>query len=183
MTADAGLRLRVIMGFAFLAPFIACESPDAGTESGGPEASSELRFEISISPDLEVGPLDGRVILLISTEAEPEPRFQSLRSTTPPQIVGGDVQHLAPGESTMLDAGSRGYPLESLGDIPPGDYYAQAVFNVYTTFNRADGHTIKAHMDQWEGQQWNRSPGNLIESCGAGAHRSQRGGGHPPDPG
>jgi hypothetical protein len=46
--------------------------------------------------------------------------------------------------------------------MPAGDYYVQAVLNVYTTFRRADGHTVEAHMDQWEGQQWNRSPGNLL---------------------
>ena len=37
----------------------------------------------------------------------------------------------------------------------------QALVNVYTEFHRADGHTIWAHMDQWEGQQFNKSPGNL----------------------
>jgi len=35
------------------------------------------------------------------------------------------------------------------------------VFNTYTTFHRGDGHVVKLHMDQGEGQQWNRSPGNL----------------------
>jgi len=123
---------------------------------------SEMRFEVSVSPDLALDPLDGRVILLISTTADPEPRFQSLRSQTPPQIIGDDVEGLRSGESTMLHASSRGYPLESFSEIPPGDYYVQAVLNVYTTFQRSDGHTIKAHMDQWEGQKWNRSPGNLV---------------------
>jgi hypothetical protein len=35
------------------------------------------------------------------------------------------------------------------------------VLNVYTQVHRKDGHTIWVHMDQWEGQQWNRSPGNF----------------------
>ena len=61
----------------------------------------------------------------------------------------------------VVDADTRGWPVESLAQIPAGDYTVQAVLNVYTTFHRADGHTIKAHMDQWEGQHWNRSPGNL----------------------
>ncbi len=147
-----------LLGGFLLACVVACGAP--------PEAriGTDLKFEISLSPDLETGPLDGRVILLISTAEEPEPRFQSLRSPNPPQIFGGNVGGIRPGESTMLDGGSRGYPLESLSGIPAGDYFVQAVFNVYTTFHRADGHTIQAHMDQWEGQQWNRSPGNLISS-------------------
>jgi len=123
---------------------------------------SNLQFEVAISPDLGTEPLDGRVLLLISTTDDAEPRFQSLRSLDPPQIFGGDVDGLGPGESTRLGYGVRGYPLESLAELPAGDYFVQAVLNVYTTFHRADGHTIKAHMDQWEGQQWNRSPGNLV---------------------
>jgi hypothetical protein len=43
----------------------------------------------------------------------------------------------------------------------PGTYNVQAVLNIYQTFHRADGHTVKLHADHGEGQQWNRSPGNL----------------------
>jgi hypothetical protein len=79
-----------------------------------------------------------------------------------PAVFGVDVEGLEPGTAAVIDAETRGWPLESVEDIPLGEYYVQAVMNVYTTFHRADGHTIKAHMDQWEGQQWNRSPGNLV---------------------
>ena len=145
---------------AFLFPLVisAC-APSAPEMVDG---YSDFRFEIAISPELDTGPLDGRVLLLLSEADDPEPRFQRLRSSNPPQIFGGDVEALRPGESTMLDGGSRGYPAESLAGVPAGEYFVQAVYNVYTTFNRADGHTMKAHMDQWEGQQWNRSPGNLV---------------------
>ena len=37
----------------------------------------------------------------------------------------------------------------------------QPFVNVYTRFPRADGKTVWLHMDQWEGQNWKRSPGNL----------------------
>jgi hypothetical protein len=33
--------------------------------------------------------------------------------------------------------------------------------NVYSEFRRADGHVLWMHDDQWEGQNWIRSPGNL----------------------
>ncbi|HYV98612.1 MAG TPA: alpha/beta hydrolase-fold protein, partial [Gemmatimonadaceae bacterium] len=49
-------------------------------------------------------------------------------------------------------------------DIPPGEYFAQAFVNVYTKFARADGHTVWLHNDQWEGQNWKRSPGNLYSA-------------------
>ena len=150
-------RVALSCATAFVVAFLlGCGGP------GEPAPGSDLEFEISISPELETGPLDGRIILLVSTTDQTEPRFQSLRSSNPPQIFGGDVEALGPGENTRLGVESRGYPLETMADIPPGEYFVQAVYNVYTTFQRADGHTIKAHMDQWEGQQWNRSPGNLV---------------------
>ncbi len=36
-----------------------------------------------------------------------------------------------------------GFPLEQFKDIPAGDYFVQAFFTVYTTFERADGHVLK----------------------------------------
>src|SRR2546429_4769761 len=49
----------------------------------------------------------------------------------------------------------------ALPGSPPGDYYVQAFVNVYNEFHRSDGHVVWMHDDQWEGQRWNRSPGNL----------------------
>ncbi|MDT9136442.1 hypothetical protein RSW15_25240, partial [Escherichia coli] len=48
--------------------------------------------------------------------------------------------------------------------MPAGDYYAQAVLNVYTQYKRSDGHTIWAHQDHWEGQRWAYAPGNLLST-------------------
>jgi Putative esterase len=76
-------------------------------------------------------------------------------------MFGRDVDALAAGAPVIIDATVPGYPLKSLADLPPGDYYAQAVLNIYTEFHRADGHVIWAHMDQWEGQDMVNAPGNL----------------------
>ena len=46
--------------------------------------------------------------------------------------------------------------------MPAGDYWMQPFVNVYTRFPRADGKTVWLHNDQWEGQDWKRSPGNLL---------------------
>ena len=35
---------------------------------------------------------------------------------------------------------------------------------MYSEFRRADGHVLWMHDDQWEGQQWRRSPGNLYSA-------------------
>jgi hypothetical protein len=38
----------------------------------------------------------------------------------------------------------------------------QPFVNVYTRFPRADGRPVWLHNDHWEGQDWKRSPGNLL---------------------
>jgi hypothetical protein len=77
-------------------------------------------------------------------------------------VFSADVSRLEPGATVIVDSTSPGYPLAKMEEIPAGDYYVQALLNVYTEFPRADGHTVWAHMDQWEGQDLARSPGNLV---------------------
>jgi hypothetical protein len=62
----------------------------------------------------------------------------------------------------VVDRRAIGFPYEDLRRLPAGDYYVQAIVNVYTRFDRADGRTVWAHMDQWEGQRWAFAPGNLF---------------------
>jgi len=75
---------------------------------------------------------------------------------------GVDVRQLEPGKPVIIDAGTPGFPLASLREVPAGEYSVQALLNVYTEFHRSDGHTVWAHMDQWEGQDMTRAPGNLV---------------------
>jgi hypothetical protein len=72
-----------------------------------------------------------------------------------------NADNLAPGQPVTIGPEVFGHPVRSLADLPPGDYVAQPFVNVYTRFARADGHTVWLHMDQWEGQNWKTSPGNL----------------------
>ena len=73
-----------------------------------------------------------------------------------------NVDGLKPGASAVIDNTTLGFPVDNLSHLPAGEYYIQAVLNVYTQVHRKDGHVIWVHMDQWEGQKWNRSPGNLV---------------------
>ncbi len=130
----------------------------AGSEAA---ASGELRFEISYDSSLSVAPLDGRLYLLVSTDNASEPRFQISDQPETQQFFGVNVDGWAPGSSTVVDVNAIGYPLASIARIPPGDYYVQALLNIYETFHRADGHVVKLPMDHGEGQQWNEKPGNL----------------------
>ena len=126
------------------------------------QSPKALRFEISFPASLRSSPIDGRVLVIISTKKDQEPRMQIGESLDTQQMFGVDAEGLAPGHAAVIDDSAQGYPRDSLRDVPDGEYYVQAVFNVYDTFHRADGHTLKFHMDQGEGQRWNISPGNLM---------------------
>ncbi|MGE0100840.1 MAG: alpha/beta hydrolase-fold protein [Blastocatellales bacterium] len=120
------------------------------------------RFEISYPAGLDGGPITGRVFVMISKSDRVEPRLQAGSYGGSIPFYGLDVNGMKPGENAVIDSSVLGYPLESLNQLPAGDYYVQALLNVYTQVHRKDGHVIWVHWDQWEGQQWNRSPGNLV---------------------
>ncbi len=122
------------------------------------------RFEISFPAAAHAQPITGRVFVILTRHAGPEPRLQAGDWFQQTPIYGVDVSQLQPGQAAIIDGSTLGWPLKSLKQLPPGDYYVQALINIYTEFHRADGHTIWAHMDQWEGQQFNQSPGNLYST-------------------
>lgn len=132
-----------------------------GTSLRAQAPPGSLRFEISFPESAHAEPITGRVFVVISADPQPEPRLRAGFWGDAPPLFGADVDQLKPGQAAVIDGATLGYPTDSLRDVPAGDYYVQALINVYTEFHRSDGHTIWAHMDQWEGQQFNRSPGNL----------------------
>ena len=118
-------------------------------------------FTVTFPKEVSSQPLDGRLLLLLSTDPSDEPRNQINDTPRSQMVFGLTVDAWKPGEAVTVDATAWGYPVRSLKDVPPGDYTLQAVLNKYETFHRADGKTVKLHMDQGEGQHWNISPGNL----------------------
>jgi hypothetical protein len=126
-----------------------------------PVALTAQSFSVTFPKELSAQPLDGRLLLCLSTDPSDEPRNQ-IDDTPRTQLVFGlTVDGWQPGKPAVVDASASGYPIRSLKDVPPGEYYVQAVLNKYETFHRSDGKTVKLHMDQGEGQHWNISPGNL----------------------
>ncbi len=124
-------------------------------------APAASRFSVSFPKEQSAAALDGRLLLVLSTDPSAEPRTQ-VNDTPSSQIVFGvDVDGLQPGQPATVDEQAFGYPVRSLADLKPGDYYVQAVLHRYETFHRADGYTVKMPMDRGEGQHWNLAPGNL----------------------
>ncbi|HEV7797021.1 MAG TPA: hypothetical protein VGO73_02605, partial [Pyrinomonadaceae bacterium] len=128
------------------------------------EPTTNLRFSISFPEASSHDALDGRMLLLVSTDNAKEPRFQINEDLNTQQVFGVDVDELKPGQEATVDARAFGYPLRSLSDLKPADYWIQALLHRYETFKRSDGHTVKLPMDRGEGQQWNSAPGNLYST-------------------
>ncbi|HSY67799.1 MAG TPA: hypothetical protein VK813_04100 [Edaphobacter sp.] len=105
--------------------------------------------------------LDGRLLLLLSNDPSEEPRMQIDDTPRSQMVFGVTVDGMKPGQSVVVGDSAAGYPIKSLRDVPSGDYTVQAVLNVYETFHRADGKTVKLAPDRGEGQHWNLAPGNL----------------------
>ena len=106
---------------------------------------------------------DGRLLLLLSNNGATEPRFQISDGDGTQLVFGVNVDDWQSGTRSVTNS-AYGYPLESLSQVPDGEYYVQAVLHVYETFKRSDGHTVKLHMDQGEGHHWQSAPGNLYST-------------------
>ena len=125
------------------------------------ESDSGISFQVSFSAALTSEKQDGRLLLMLSTLDENEPRFQVDNSPDTQLIFGVNVHGWDPDTAAVVDASAIGFPLEDLSEVPPGTYYAQALLNRYKDFHLADGKIVSLPPDRGEGQQWNRKPGNF----------------------
>lgn len=165
--AGAAVSFAVLLWIPASAGLMGADWPKPGppepSVQGSPRSPApgprSLHFEVSFPSTAHAGPITGRVYVMISRTDEREPRLQIGRTGVP--FFGRDVETLAPGQTAIIDETDLGTPVESLKDIPPGEYFVQGFVNIYSEFRRADGHVVWMHDDQWEGQRWNVSPGNL----------------------
>ncbi len=129
------------------------------------QESATYRFSVSFAKEQSAEPLDGRLLLILSTDDSAEPRKQISGSPRTQMIFGLDVDALKPGQWVVVDDAAYGYPVRYLHDVPAGEYFVQVVLHKYETFHRADGYTVKLPMDRGEGQHWNIAPGNLYSKA------------------
>src|SRR5215472_12530016 len=129
-TVSGGLTL----GLSLLT-IIAAICFSAFTSSARNPRQQPLRFEISFARDLSAGPVDGRVLLMISTDGKQEPRLQFFgeRTWQAQQLFGVDAEALQPEQPAVIDGSVLGFPMKSLDEIRPGNYFVQALLNRYTT--------------------------------------------------
>src|SRR5713101_6639817 len=150
--------MKMILCILCFAIMMIVALPSSAASAKAPE------FALSIPAERSAQPLDGRMLLLLSTDPSAEPRMQIGLSPNTQMVFGVDVDSLPPGQIVTLDEQAYGYPVRSLRDVKPGEYFVQAVFHRFETFHRSDGHTVKLPMDRGEGQHWNIAPGNLYST-------------------
>ncbi|HTZ31600.1 MAG TPA: hypothetical protein VMH31_04035 [Methylomirabilota bacterium] len=142
-----------VMAFAFALSALA--------GAGIAQTTSGYRFSVSFPAAQSADALDGRLLLVLSTDGSAEPRMQISNTSKTQLLFGLDVERMRPGQAVTIDDAAYGYPLRYLHDVPAGDYFMQVVLHRYETFHRADGYTVKLPMDRGEGQHWQLAPGNL----------------------
>src|SRR5579872_936381 len=94
-------------------------------------AAGGAKFEVSFLAAAHAGAITGRVFVVISSTDKPEPRLVAGSPADGGVLFGVDVNALAAGQSAVIDGSTFGAPVHSLRDIPAGDYFVQAMVNVY----------------------------------------------------
>ncbi|HSE98879.1 MAG TPA: alpha/beta hydrolase-fold protein, partial [Blastocatellia bacterium] len=112
-------RALLILLFAALA-----HSPASSVQS------TSMEFEVSVADGLISGPQNGRLFIILNPRSSPEPRFALGRTgLDAAPVAARDVNGLAPGSSVVIDQKAVTFPVESLSQIPAGEYFVQALFD------------------------------------------------------
>lgn len=160
MTRRLSSAIAVTLAFALFAGLAGFKAP--------PAQAATLQFNVSFASSVRSTPVTGRLLVIVSKTNATEPRLQAddggVTDTVP--FWGMDVTDMQPGTPLVLGMGADvyGYPFASLADLPAGDYYVQALLNVYTTFHRSDGSVVSLHLPAGDGNDLFVSPGNLVST-------------------
>ena len=131
-----------------------------------PQNEKTTIFKVSFTKEMSEQAQDGRLLLMLANNDKSEPRFQINDGLTTQLVFGVDVEGMQPGqEITITTEKAFGFPIQSMKNIPAGEYYVQALINRYETFNLKTGQTVKLAPDQGEGQQWHSKPGNFFSKA------------------
>ena len=175
MHKGLGKGLRGVVLAVGLAGLLGCTAePRAKAEPAA--SASPWRVEVRFSKALSEAPQDGRLLLMLSTKTEGEPRFHVNNNADTQLIFGQNVEDWGPETGVVFDGDEASFPLPSLAAVPPGTYWVQALLNRYKDFTLSNGKTVSLPPDQGEGQQWHRKPGNFLSApfevtLGPGAER------------
>ena len=90
---------------------------------------TSLQFEVTVADGLIEVPQSGRLFVILNPNSSPEPRRALGRTgINAPPVFATDVDNFAPGIHGVIDRTSAAFPIDSLADVPAGDYFIQALF-------------------------------------------------------
>ncbi|HTE46177.1 MAG TPA: hypothetical protein VK636_13080 [Gemmatimonadaceae bacterium] len=126
--------------------------------SPAPHRAAAPRFQITFSSSAHAGPITGRLILAIAKAGQSEPRL--LISPRGPALFAIDLDQLRPDQVATIDDKAVSHPM-SLANLPPGDYFAQAIISVYEQVHRSDGKSPWLPMNDGTIEFFSNAVGNL----------------------
>ena len=130
----------------------------AGTTVADTES---VQFAVTYDAGLAEEAQDGRLLLMLATRDEDEPRFLINNDADTQLIFGRNVKNWKGGTAVTVDKTAIGFPLADLSKVPAGTYFVQALLNRYKDYRLGNGKVVSLPPDRGEGQQWNRKPGNF----------------------
>ena len=115
------IKLLLIMGVLTLLLIVAEKNKSANAQG----AKTGPVLSVILDPKVAKSSMSGRVFLVLSKSESkgitPEPRW-----IEPDPFFGLDVSSIKPGEPLIIDNKWQGFPLENIGKVPPGTYWASA---------------------------------------------------------
>lgn len=104
----------------------------------------------------------GRAFVLMARTDDTEPRLQRVGWGSTQPFFGVDVSDWDETRAKIIPGSSPGHVDASLSEVAAGRYYVQPLLDVYTFYNRSDGHQLWAPHVGWEGRVFTKTPGNLF---------------------
>lgn len=119
------IKLLLIMGVLTLLLIVAEKNKSANAQG----AKTGPVLSVILDPKIAKSAMSGRVFLVLSKSESsgitPEPRW-----IEPDPFFGLDVSSIKPGEPLIIDNKWQGFPIENIGKVPTGTYWASAILDL-----------------------------------------------------
>jgi hypothetical protein len=121
-------------------------------------ANPSLRFEVTMAKGLIEKPQNGRLFVTVSANRQPDPRILiGNPGRHVPPVFARDVNNFSSNSTGVIDSSAAAFPIDSLAELPAGEYYIQALFdsNIDLKSVNAPGNlyseVLKANLDPKQG--------------------------------
>lgn len=141
MTLPTSLAKLATLTVLCLATFLVAPRPTAAAAAAG--------LDVRLPRDASVE--QGRLLLFVvpagvSSDREPRALASSDEQAIP--VFGLDVLGWRPGTTRRIEGQTAGFPLRTLGALPPGRYRVQAMLRRYETHRLGDGRVLQLPRPQ-----------------------------------